>query len=134
MDIADLKAKIRDIKDFPTEGILFKDITTLLKDGPAFRAVVDMLAAEYDKQRVDVVVFTRTYHDAYLNLVLFCAGLAGAALCFAVMIVREFSLRTTLRRLRRENMRLDGELVALRNLPLAGVLPADRPRPPRAER
>src|SRR5437762_384626 len=38
MNIADLRAKIRDIRDFPTEGILFKDITTLLKDGPADRA------------------------------------------------------------------------------------------------
>ncbi len=56
MDIAALRAKIRDIKDFPTEGILFKDITTLLKDGPAFRAVVDMLAENYAKERVDVVV------------------------------------------------------------------------------
>lgn len=56
MDVAALRAKIRDIKDFPTEGILFKDITTLLKDGPAFRAVVDMLAASYAKERIDVVV------------------------------------------------------------------------------
>jgi len=56
MDIGELRAKIRDIKDFPTEGILFKDITTLLKDGPAFRAVVDMLAENYAKERVDVVV------------------------------------------------------------------------------
>ncbi|HEX3176614.1 MAG TPA: adenine phosphoribosyltransferase [Methylomirabilota bacterium] len=56
MDVAELRAKIRDIKDFPTEGILFRDITTLLKDGPAFRAVVDMLAAQYTGQRVDVVV------------------------------------------------------------------------------
>src|SRR5207237_6759167 len=56
MDVAELRAKIRDIKDFPTEGILFKDITTLLKDGPAFRAVVDMLAARYAKDRVEVVV------------------------------------------------------------------------------
>jgi adenine phosphoribosyltransferase len=56
MDVATLRAKIRDIKDFPTEGILFKDITTLLKDGPAFRAVVDMLAENYAKERVDVVV------------------------------------------------------------------------------
>jgi adenine phosphoribosyltransferase len=56
VDVAELRAKIRDIKDFPTEGILFKDITTLLKDGPAFRAVVDKLAAEYERQRVDVVV------------------------------------------------------------------------------
>jgi adenine phosphoribosyltransferase len=56
MDVAALRAKIRDIKDFPTEGILFKDITTLLKDGPAFRAVVDMLAANYANDRIDVVV------------------------------------------------------------------------------
>src|SRR3989440_8887384 len=56
MDVAQLRAKIRDIKDFPTEGILFKDITTLLKEGPAFRAVVDMLAARYAKDRVEVVV------------------------------------------------------------------------------
>lgn len=56
MDIADLKGKIRDIKDFPTEGILFKDITTLLKDGPAFRCVVDMLSERYQSERIDVVV------------------------------------------------------------------------------
>src|SRR5438093_3542946 len=56
MNIADLKGKIRDIKDFPTEGILFKDITTLLKEGPAFRCVVDALAGRYQKERVDVVV------------------------------------------------------------------------------
>ncbi|PYN24723.1 MAG: adenine phosphoribosyltransferase [Candidatus Rokuibacteriota bacterium] len=56
MDVADLKAKIRDIKDFPTEGILFKDITTLLKDGPAFRYVVDAFVRWYQHERVDVVV------------------------------------------------------------------------------
>jgi len=56
MDIAELRAKIRDIKDFPTEGILFKDITTLLKDGPAWRYVVDYLASRYQPLGVDVVV------------------------------------------------------------------------------
>jgi adenine phosphoribosyltransferase len=56
MNIDDLRGKIRDIKDFPTEGILFKDITTLLKDGPAFRLVVDTLAERYQPARVDVVV------------------------------------------------------------------------------
>ncbi|HKB24777.1 MAG TPA: adenine phosphoribosyltransferase [Methylomirabilota bacterium] len=56
MDVADLRAKIRDIKDFPTEGILFKDITTLLKDGPAFRRVIDLLCERYRNERVDVVV------------------------------------------------------------------------------
>jgi adenine phosphoribosyltransferase len=56
MDVASLRAKIRDIKDFPTEGILFKDITTLLKDGPAWAAVIEHLAARYRKGSVDVVV------------------------------------------------------------------------------
>jgi adenine phosphoribosyltransferase len=56
MELADLRAKIRDIKDFPTEGILFKDITTLLKDGPAFRFVIDHLAERYRTAGVDVVV------------------------------------------------------------------------------
>ena len=56
MDVAALRAKIRDIKDFPTEGILFKDITTLLKDAPAWAAVIEHLAAKYRKGSVDVVV------------------------------------------------------------------------------
>lgn len=56
MDAAALRSKIRDIKDFPTEGILFKDITTLLKDAPAFRAVIDLLAGRYQQERVEVVV------------------------------------------------------------------------------
>ncbi|HEX9821007.1 MAG TPA: adenine phosphoribosyltransferase [Methylomirabilota bacterium] len=56
MDVAALRAKIRDIKDFPTEGILFKDITTLLKDGPAWRFAVDALASRYQSDRVDLVV------------------------------------------------------------------------------
>lgn len=56
MDSSTLKSKIRDIKNFPTEGILFKDITTLLKDGPAFASVVDSFAGRYREERVDVVV------------------------------------------------------------------------------
>src|SRR5512147_1419414 len=56
MDLVELRAKIRDIKDFPTEGILFKDITTLLRDGPAWAAVIDHLASRYHTSRVDLVV------------------------------------------------------------------------------
>jgi adenine phosphoribosyltransferase len=56
MDPDELRAKIRDIKDFPTEGILFKDITTLLKEGPAFRAVIDTLAKRYTTHSIDIVV------------------------------------------------------------------------------
>jgi adenine phosphoribosyltransferase len=56
MELSELKAKIRDIKDFPTEGVLFKDITTLLKDAGAFRYVVDQLAERYRRPRVELVV------------------------------------------------------------------------------
>jgi adenine phosphoribosyltransferase len=56
MNIAALRAKIRDIKDFPTEGVLFKDITTLLKDPGAFRDVIDLLAGRYQHEQVEVVV------------------------------------------------------------------------------
>ncbi len=56
MELADLRAKIRDIKDFPAEGVLFKDITTLLKDAPAFRYVIDHLASRYQRAGVEVVV------------------------------------------------------------------------------
>ena len=52
----DLKAKIRDIPDFPSPGIIFKDITPLLADGPAFRRAVDALADHYRNQQIDLVV------------------------------------------------------------------------------
>ncbi len=45
-DISELvRAKIRDIPDYPQPGVVFKDITPLLADGPAFAAVVAALAA-----------------------------------------------------------------------------------------
>jgi adenine phosphoribosyltransferase len=47
---------IRNIPDFPIPGIQFKDITTLLGDGPAFRQVVDTLAARYEARAIDAVV------------------------------------------------------------------------------
>lgn len=43
----DFLSKIRNVPDFPKPGIQFKDITTLLQDGPAFKAVMDTLEARY---------------------------------------------------------------------------------------
>ncbi len=51
----DLASLIRDVPDFPVEGVLFKDLTTLLKDARAFREAVDALATPYRGQHVDVV-------------------------------------------------------------------------------
>jgi len=54
--VKDLAGRIRDVPDFPKPGILFKDITTLLKDGDAFRAAVDGLLEKIGKRDVDAVV------------------------------------------------------------------------------
>ena len=51
-----LKAKIREIPDFPKPGILFYDITTLLCDSRGFRDTVDALAAPYMGQDIDQVI------------------------------------------------------------------------------
>lgn len=51
-----LAAKIRDIPDFPKPGILFKDITTLLQDGSAFRTSIDVLTERCRSLHPDVIV------------------------------------------------------------------------------
>ena len=52
----DFKNHIRVISDFPKEGISFKDITTLLKDGDIFRAAIDALAEKIKPWRPEVIV------------------------------------------------------------------------------
>lgn len=52
----DLASMIRDVPDFPKKGVVFKDITTLIKDPQAFRESVDILADHYVGQGVQVVV------------------------------------------------------------------------------
>ena len=52
----ELRAKIREIPDFPKPGILFYDITTLLKDPVAYRAAIDAMLAPYAGMAIDVVV------------------------------------------------------------------------------
>jgi adenine phosphoribosyltransferase len=50
------KRLIRNIPDFPKKGILFYDITTLLKDAKAMKAVLDQLASRYRGQKIDIVL------------------------------------------------------------------------------
>ena len=52
----DLKALIREIPDFPKPGILFYDITTLLKDKAGFRTVIDALTAQVRPLNPDIVL------------------------------------------------------------------------------
>lgn len=56
MTAADYRALIREVPDFPKPGILFYDITTLLKDPKAFAAIADELTAYYQNQRISKVV------------------------------------------------------------------------------
>ncbi len=52
----DLKALIRNVPDFPKKGIMFRDITTLLRQGPGFVRVVDLLVEECRAKKPDVIM------------------------------------------------------------------------------
>lgn len=52
----ELKSMVREITDFPKEGISFKDITTVLKDGQAFRYSIQTMADYYRPKRPEIVV------------------------------------------------------------------------------
>jgi adenine phosphoribosyltransferase len=52
----ELRAKIREVPDFPKPGILFYDITTLLKDAAAYRESIDLMLAPYLGEPIDIVV------------------------------------------------------------------------------
>jgi adenine phosphoribosyltransferase len=51
----ELKPLIREIPDYPKPGILFYDLTTLLKDKRGFHALIDALCAHYAKAKIDIV-------------------------------------------------------------------------------
>jgi adenine phosphoribosyltransferase len=55
-DIAKIRGAIRDIPDFPKPGIVFKDITPLLSNGPLFGKTVDLIADRYHSQKIDTVL------------------------------------------------------------------------------
>lgn len=52
----DFRKYCRDIYDFPKKGIIFRDITNLLKNGPVFKRAIDEMALHYDLAKVDAVV------------------------------------------------------------------------------
>jgi adenine phosphoribosyltransferase len=56
VDVDVLKALVRTVPDFPKPGILFYDITTVLKDKTGFAQLIDALAAHYIEQRIDLVL------------------------------------------------------------------------------
>ncbi len=54
-DVVDLKDYIREIPDFPSPGILFRDITPLLKNPDAFKYVVDAFMKAFDPDSLDLI-------------------------------------------------------------------------------
>ena len=56
MEAEHLKKLIREIPDFPKKGILFYDITTLLKDKTGFATLIDKLSEHYIAQKIDLVL------------------------------------------------------------------------------
>jgi len=56
MRTEDLKSKIRNVPDFPIKGIVFRDITTLVKDSKAFCYVIDRLVERYRDRGIDQIV------------------------------------------------------------------------------
>ena len=56
MDIEQVKALVRDVPDFPQDGVVFKDITPLLADELAFSTVIDLIVVHFGRGNVDKVV------------------------------------------------------------------------------
>jgi adenine phosphoribosyltransferase len=56
MSVEELRAKIREIPDFPKPGILFYDITTLLKDASTYKEAIDLMLEPYRGTEIDLVV------------------------------------------------------------------------------
>lgn len=52
----DLKKYIRNIPDFPQKGVMFRDITILLKEPKAFKYAIDEIVAKYQAERIDKLV------------------------------------------------------------------------------
>lgn len=52
----DLKAKIRTIPGFPKEGVMFRDVTTLIKDGEGYQQLIDEMVESLKGEKVDLVI------------------------------------------------------------------------------
>lgn len=55
MDIKKVKAAVRDVPDFPKQGIIFKDITPVLGDAKLFKAVIDLFVKRLKGKRIDKI-------------------------------------------------------------------------------
>jgi adenine phosphoribosyltransferase len=56
MDLEDIKAAIRTVPDFPKKGVMFRDITTLVKNHAVFEYTIERLAEIFKDEKIDIVV------------------------------------------------------------------------------
>ena len=56
----EFKPYIRDIHGFPKKGVIFRDITNLLKNGDMFQKAVDRIAYRFHQEEIDVILFRRS--------------------------------------------------------------------------
>lgn len=55
MTVEDVKKKIRAVKDFPKSGIIFRDITTGIKDAQTLQYMIDYLCAQFKEVKIDYI-------------------------------------------------------------------------------
>lgn len=54
--VESIKEKIRSVENFPKEGIIFRDITTALKDAQTLRQIIDYMCAQFSDTKIDYIV------------------------------------------------------------------------------
>ena len=121
-DIASIRQAIRDIPDFPKPGIVFKDITPLLSNGPLFRKTIDIFAARYRSQKIDTVLGIESR-----GFIIGCrAGVRSSAPDFALCASRESCPMKPTRRATRSNTApIPSRFIAMRLPNNARVVIAD---------
>ncbi len=70
----DLRKLIREVPDWPKTGILFYDLTTLLKDKQGFKTLIDRFADHYRDSRLDLVVGMEARGFIFAPAVAYCLG------------------------------------------------------------
>ena len=78
MGIDHLKETIRDVPDFPKKGIIFKDITTLLKDAASYREAVDALVRSVKSKDSDLIVGIESRGFIFGSVVAYQLGIGFA--------------------------------------------------------
>lgn len=70
----DFSKYCRDIPDFPKKGIIFRDISVLLKNGPVFKRAIDEIARHYKRQTIDAVISIEARGFIIGSALAYCLG------------------------------------------------------------